>query len=128
LVTNLLQGKRVPVYDNGLDVRDWIYVMDYCKAIDFVLQQGADGEVYNIGGGEEKTNMEITRSILRRLGKDEHMIEYVRDRPGHDLRYSLDCSNLKAMGWRPEHNFEEALELTVKWYIDNQWWWEKLKH
>ncbi len=127
-VTNLLQGKRVPVYGNGLNVRDWIYVMDHCKAIDFVLQHGADGEVYNIGGGEERTNMEITRSILKLLDKDEHMIEYVRDRPGHDLRYSLDCSKLKAMGWRPEHNFEEALELTVKWYVDNQWWWEKLKH
>jgi dTDP-glucose 4,6-dehydratase len=126
-VTNLLQGKRVPVYGNGLNVRDWIYVLDHCKAIDFVLQNGADGEVYNIGGGEEKTNMEITRSILKRLGKDEHMIEYVRDRPGHDLRYSLDCSKLKAMGWRPEHNFEEALELTVRWYVDNRWWWEKLK-
>jgi dTDP-glucose 4,6-dehydratase len=127
-VTNLLQGKRVPVYGDGLNIRDWIYVMDHCKAIDFVLQQGADGEVYNIGGGEEKTNMEITRSILKRLGKDEHMIEYVRDRPGHDLRYSLDCSKLKAMGWRPEHDFEKALEMTVKWYMDNAWWWEKLKH
>jgi dTDP-glucose 4,6-dehydratase len=127
-VTNLLRGKRVPVYGNGLNVRDWIYVPDHCKAIDFVLQQGADGEVYNIGGGEEKTNMEITRGILKLLGKDEHMIEYVRDRPGHDLRYSLDCSKLKAMGWRPEHNFEDALALTVKWYADNQWWWEKLKH
>jgi dTDP-glucose 4,6-dehydratase len=126
-VTNLLQGKRVPVYGNGLNVRDWIYVMDHCKAIDFVLQQGTDGEVYNIGGGEEKTNIEITRSILKLLGKDEHMIEYVRDRPGHDLRYSLDCSKLKAMGWNPEYNFEEALGLTVKWYVDNQWWWEKLK-
>jgi dTDP-glucose 4,6-dehydratase len=126
-VTNLLKGKRVPVYGNGLNVRDWIYVMDHCKAIDFVLQHGADGEVYNIGGGEEKTNIEITRSILKLLGKDEHMIEYVRDRPGHDLRYSLDCSKLKAMGWKPEYNFEEALGLTVKWYVDNQWWWEKLK-
>lgn len=126
-VTNLLQGKRVPVYGDGRNVRDWIYVMDHCKAIDFVLQHGADGEVYNIGGGEERTNMEITRGILKLLDKDEHMIEYVKDRPGHDLRYSLDCSKLKAMGWRPEHNFEEALELTVKWYVDNQWWWEKLK-
>jgi len=126
-VTNLLQGKRVPVYGDGLNIRDWIYVMDHCKAIDFVLQQGADGEVYNIGGGEEKTNMEITRSILKLLDKDEHMIEYVRDRPGHDLRYSLDCSKLKAMGWRPEHDFEKALEMTVKWYMNNAWWWEKLK-
>jgi dTDP-glucose 4,6-dehydratase len=126
-VTNLLQGKRVPVYGNGLNVRDWIYVTDHCKAIDFVLQHGADGQVYNIGGGEEKTNIEITHSILKMLGKDEHMIEYVKDRPGHDLRYSLDCSKLKAMGWKPEHDFEEALALTVKWYADNAWWWEKLK-
>ncbi|MCM1567421.1 MAG: dTDP-glucose 4,6-dehydratase [Dehalobacter sp.] len=126
-VTNLLKGKRVPVYGDGRNVRDWIYVLDHCKAIDFVLQHGADGEVYNIGGGAEKTNMEITRAILKLLGKDEHMIEYVRDRPGHDLRYSLDCSKLKAMGWQPEHHFEEALELTVKWYTDNAWWWEKLK-
>ena len=126
-VTNLLQGKRVPVYGNGLNVRDWIYVLDHCKAIDFVLQHGTDGEVYNIGGGAEKTNLEITRGILKLLDKDEHMIEYVRDRPGHDLRYSLDCSKLKAMGWRPEHDFDEALELTVKWYVDNAWWWEKLK-
>ncbi|HEY3274015.1 MAG TPA: dTDP-glucose 4,6-dehydratase [Methanocella sp.] len=127
-VTNLLLGKRVPVYGNGLNVRDWIYVLDHCKAIDFVLRNGEDGEVYNIGGSEEKTNLEITHSILRLLDKDEHLIEYVKDRPGHDLRYSLDCSKLKAMGWRPEHNFREALELTVKWYVDNRWWWEKLKH
>ena len=126
-VTNLLLGKRVPVYGTGMNVRDWIYVLDHCKAIDFVLHNGADGQVYNIGGGEERTNMEITRSILKLLGKDEHMIEYVRDRPGHDLRYSLDCSKLKAMGWRPEHNFDEALELTIKWYMNNQWWWEKLR-
>jgi dTDP-glucose 4,6-dehydratase len=126
-VTNLLQGKRVPVYGNGLNVRDWIYVLDHCKAIDFVLHNGADGQVYNIGGGEERTNMEITRSILKLLDKDEHMIEYVRDRPGHDLRYSLDCSKLKAMGWRPEYDFEQAVEMTVKWYVDNKWWWEKLR-
>ncbi len=126
-VTNLLQGKRVPVYGSGLNVRDWIYVLDHCKAIDFVLQHGTEGEVYNIGGGAERTNLEITRSILKLLDKDEHMIEYVRDRPGHDLRYSLDCSKLKALGWRPEHDFDKALELTVKWYVDNAWWWEKLK-
>jgi dTDP-glucose 4,6-dehydratase len=126
-VTNLLQGKRVPIYGDGRNVRDWIYVLDHCKAIDFVLQHGTEGEVYNIGGGAERTNLEITRSILKLLDKGEHMIEYVRDRPGHDLRYSLDCSKLKAMGWRPEHDFDKALELTVKWYTDNAWWWEKLK-
>ncbi len=116
-VTNLLQGKRVPIYGSGLNIRDWIYVLDHCKAIDFVLQHGNNGEVYNIGGGAEKTNLEITHSILKLLDKGEHMIEYVRDRPGHDLRYSLDCSKLKAMGWRPEHDFDKALELTVKWYV-----------
>lgn len=126
-VTNLMQGRRVPVYGSGLNVRDWIYVMDHCKAIDFVLHNGNDGEIYNIGGGAERTNIEITNSILKILDKGEHMIEYVRDRPGHDLRYSLDCSKLRAMGWRPEHDFEEALELTVRWYVNNQWWWEKLK-
>ncbi|MGA9142032.1 MAG: dTDP-glucose 4,6-dehydratase [Methanocella sp.] len=126
-VTNLLQGKRVPVYGSGLNIRDWIYVLDHCKAIDFVLQHGTEGEVYNIGGGAERTNLEITRGILKLLDKGEHMIEYVRDRPGHDLRYSLDCSKLKALGWRPEHDFDKALELTVKWYVDNAWWWEKLK-
>ncbi|OPY27809.1 MAG: dTDP-glucose 4,6 dehydratase [Methanocella sp. PtaU1.Bin125] len=126
-VTNLIQGLKVPVYGNGMNVRDWIYVLDHCKAIDFVLRNGADGEVYNIGGGAERTNMEITRAIMKLLGKGEHMIEYVRDRPGHDLRYSLDCSKLKAMGWRPEHDFGDALAMTVRWYVDNAWWWEKLK-
>ncbi len=119
-VTNLLRDRRVPVYGDGRNVRDWIYVGDHCKALDFVLRNGADGEAYNIGGGEERTNMEITRSLLKLLGKDEHMIEHVRDRPGHDLRYSLDCSKLKATGWRPEHKFDEALGLTVKWYVDNR--------
>ena len=126
-VTNLLQGRRVPLYGSGLNVRDWIYVADHCKAIDFVLQNGHEGEIYNIGGGAERTNLEITKSLLKLLDKGEHMIEYVKDRPGHDLRYSLDCSKLKAMGWRPEHEFEEALELTVKWYRENEWWWQKLK-
>jgi dTDP-glucose 4,6-dehydratase len=125
-VTSLLRDRLVPVYGDGLNVRDWIYVLDHCKAVDFVLRNGAAGEAYNIGSGEEKTNMEITRSLLKLLGKGEYMIEHVRDRPGHDLRYSLDCSKLKAAGWRPGNNFEDALRLTVQWYIDNHWWWEKL--
>ncbi len=125
--TNLMQGKKVPVYGSGMNVRDWIYVLDHCKAIEFILQQGADGEIYNIGGGAEKTNVEITRLILRALGLGEHMIEYVSDRPGHDFRYSLDCSKLKSMGWKPEYEFERAMDITVKWYRDNHGWWEKLK-
>ncbi|CAJ35681.1 dTDP-glucose 4,6-dehydratase [Methanocella arvoryzae] len=126
-VTNLMQGKRVPVYGTGKNIRDWLYVLDHCSAIDFILQNGTDGEIYNIGGGEEKTNLEITRMILRLLEKDESMIEYVRDRPGHDFRYSLDISKLKRLGWSPSYRFEDALEATVKWYVDNRWWWEKLK-
>jgi len=125
--TNLMQGLKVPVYGSGMNVRDWIYVLDHCKAIDFVLRNGADGEVYNIGGGAERTNLEITRLILGALGLGEHMIKYVSDRPGHDFRYSLDCSKLKSMGWKPEYGFEQAMEITVKWYRDNRWWWEKLK-
>jgi len=126
-ITNLLEGKKVPLYGTGMNVRDWIYVLDHCKAIDFILHEACTGEIYNIGGGAEKTNIEITSRILEMLGKDTSMIEYVKDRPGHDIRYSLDCSKLKALGWEPEYEFDEAIEDTVKWYIENRWWWEKLK-
>ena len=126
-VTNLLEDKKVPVYGTGTNVRDWIYVLDHCKAVDFVLHKGNIGEVYNIGGGAEKTNIEITKRILEILGNDESMIEYVKDRLGHDFRYSLDCSKLKALGWEPEYEFGEALEETARWYIENRWWWERLK-
>ena len=127
-ITNLLEKKKVPVYGTGQNIRDWIYVLDHCKAVDFVLHNGSVGETYNIGGGAEKTNLEITEMIIEKVGSDKSMIEYVTDRPGHDLRYSLDCSNLKELGWAPEYDFDEALEETVKWYVDNRWWWEKLKH
>lgn len=126
-VTNLLDGKKVPVYGTGKNVRDWIYVLDHCRAIDFVLRHGEPGEIYNIGGDNEKSNLEITEGILGALGKDESMIEYVRDRPGHDWRYSLDSSKLRAMGWEPEFDFEAALQATVEWYVENAWWWRPLK-
>jgi len=126
-ITHLIENRKVPVYGTGQNVRDWIYVLDYCKAIDFVLHNGALGNIYNIGGGAEKSNIEITKKILDILGKDESMIEYVKDRPGHDFRYSLDCSKMEALGWEPEYNFDEALEDTIKWYVKNRWWWEKLK-
>ncbi len=126
--TNLLENKKVPVYGTGTNVRDWIYVLDHCKAVDFVLHSGAEGEIYNVGGGNEKTNIEITYKVLELLGKDETMIEYVKDRPGHDFRYSLNCSKLNKLGWEPEYSFEEALEATVKWYTEYKWWWERLKH
>jgi dTDP-glucose 4,6-dehydratase len=126
--TNILENKKVPVYGTGTNIRDWIYVLDHCKAIDFILHHGTSGEIYNVGGGNEKTNIEITHKILELLGKDESMIEYVKDRPGHDFRYSLDCSKLMALGWEPEYSFEDALEETIKWYNQNKWWWEKLKY
>lgn len=126
-ITNLLENRKVPVYGTGKNVRDWIFVLDHCKAIDFILHNGKIGEIYNIGGGSEKTNIEITNKILEILGKDESMIKYVKDRPGHDFRYSLDCSKLKDLGWAPEYIFDDALGDTVKWYIENRWWWEKLK-
>jgi dTDP-glucose 4,6-dehydratase len=125
--TNLIEGKKVPVYGTGKNVRDWIHVADHCRAVDFVLRHGEPGEVYNIGGDNEKSNLEITEGILRAVGKDESMIEYVRDRPGHDWRYSLDSSKLRAMGWKPEFDFETALRATVQWYTENEWWWRPLK-
>jgi dTDP-glucose 4,6-dehydratase len=126
-VTNLIEGKKVPVYGTGKNIRDWIHVGDHCRAVEFVLDKGITGEIYNIGGGNEKTNIEITEKILKFLKKDDSSIEYVTDRPGHDFRYSLDCSKLLKMGWRPQYSFEEGLKDTVEWYIRNEWWWRPLK-
>ncbi|KKH29346.1 dTDP-glucose 4,6-dehydratase [Methanosarcina mazei] len=126
-ISRLMEGKKVPVYGTGLNIRDWIYVEDHCSAIDFVLHNGSAGEIYNIDGGNELTNLEITRQLLKMLGKDESSIEYVEDRKGHDFRYSLDGSKLEKMGWKPGYDFDTALEQTVKWYVENKWWWEPLK-
>lgn len=126
-VTNLLDEKKVPVYGTGRNVRDWIHVEDHCRAIGFLLGAGQPGEIYNIGGGNERTNLEITHAILQLLDKDESWIEYVQDRPGHDLRYSLDCTKLFRLGWRPARSFEEGLEETVRWYRKNEWWWRPLQ-
>ena len=126
-VTNLLEGRKVPVYGSGTNVREWIYVLDHCRAIDFVLDRGAPGEVYNIGSGVEKTNLEITDALLRLLGRDESDVEHVDDRKGHDFRYAIDCSKLRALGWTPAFGFEEALAETVDWYRANEAWWRPLK-
>jgi dTDP-glucose 4,6-dehydratase len=126
-VTNLLEGRKVPVYGTGKNVRDWIHVSDHCQAVEFLIKKGKFGEIYNIGGGNEMTNIEITEKILTLLKKDESLIEYVADRPGHDYRYSLDCSKLRKMGWSPRFSFEEGLKDTVEWYIRNEWWWRPLK-
>ncbi|MCL6087794.1 MAG: dTDP-glucose 4,6-dehydratase [Actinobacteria bacterium] len=127
-VTNLIDDIKVPLYGDGLNVRDWIYVEDSCRAIDIVLHKGATGEIYNIGGGNEKPNIWITKKLIELTGKSESMIEPVADRLGHDRRYSIDCSKIeKEFGWVPEYNFEEALEKTVYWYINNEEWWRPLK-
>lgn len=125
-VTNLLDGKKVPVYGNGKNVRDWIHVEDHCRAVDFLLKKGHAGEIYNIGGGNERTNLEITGTILRLLNKDQSSVRYVTDRPGHDLRYSLDCTRIAQLGWKPSRSFEEGLADTVAWYRNNERWWRPL--
>lgn len=126
-VTNLLEGKKVPVYGSGQNVREWIYVLDHCRAVDFVLGRGTPGEVYNIGSGVEKTNLEITDALLRLLGRDDSWVEHVGDRKGHDFRYAIDCRKLRSLGWAPEFTFEQALGETVAWYRTHEAWWRALK-
>lgn len=126
-VTNAIEDKQLPLYGDGKNVRDWIYVMDHCDAIDFILHHGIDGEVYNIGGDNERNNIEITSKILTGLSKSTDLIKYVQDRPGHDRRYSLDCSKLAELGWEPKYQFDRAMDLTIDWYQNNQWWWKKIK-
>ena len=125
-ITNILEGKKVPLYGDGMNVRDWLHVLDNCKAIDVILHKGSKGEIYNIGGECEKTNLELTSKILELLGKDESYIRYVEDRKGHDRRYSLDCTKIKKLGWMPEEDFDEGLKATVEWYKDNEWWWKPI--
>jgi dTDP-glucose 4,6-dehydratase len=126
-VTNLLDGQQVPLYGDGLNVRDWCYVEDNCAAVDMVLRRGEIGEIYNIGAGNEITNRELTARILGLLGAGEDMIRYVDDRLGHDRRYSIDCSKVRALGWAPGRGLDEALADTVAWYRENRWWWEPLR-
>ncbi len=122
-ITKLLKGEKVPVYGDGLNVRDWLYVYDHCEAIDTVLNKGREGEVYNIGGHNEKTNMEITRLILDAMGKDESSIEYVQDRLGHDRRYAIANDKIQSeLGWEPSIKFEDGIKLTIEWYLNNQEW------
>jgi dTDP-glucose 4,6-dehydratase len=126
-VTNLLDGEKVPLYGDGMNVRDWCYVEDNCAGIDLVLRAGGVGEIYNIGAGNEVPNRVLTETILEILGHDDSMIELVDDRLGHDRRYSIDTAKVEALGWAPRHDFREALEATVAWYRDHRWWWEPLK-
>lgn len=126
-ISQLLKGEKVPVYGDGLNVRDWLYVYDHCSAIDTVLHKGKIGEVYNIGGHNEKTNMEITRLILDAMGKDESSIKYVQDRLGHDRRYAICNDKIQSeLGWEPSLTFEEGIKLTIDWYLNNQAWMKKV--
>ena len=127
-VTNLLDGKKVPLYGDGLNIRDWCYVEDNCAGVDMVLRKGQIGEIYNIGAGNEITNRELTDRLLRLCGKGEEMIEYVEDRLGHDRRYSIDISKAKALGWAPARDLDDAIAATVEWYTNNRAWWEPLKN
>ena len=127
-VTNLIDDIKVPLYGDGLNVRDWIYVEDNCRAIDIVLHKGRIGEIYNIGAGNEKPNIWITKKLIELTGKSESMIEPVADRLGHDRRYSVDCTKIEnEFGWKPQYDFEEALSKTVNWYVNNENWWRPLK-
>lgn len=126
-VTNLLDGARVPLYGDGLNKRDWLYVADNCEAVDTVLRRGAAGQIYNIGAANELTNRELTERLLALAGAGEEMIDYVEDRLGHDRRYSVDTARVRALGWSPSRKLDDALEETFRWYRDNRWWWEPLK-
>lgn len=126
-ITNALEDRELPLYGDGKNIRDWIYVIDNCKAIDTILHRGVAGEIYNIGGGNEIDNITITRKILQITEKSESLIKMVKDRPGHDRRYSLNCDKIMKIGWQSEYEFDAALKETVKWYRNNEKWWKDIK-
>ncbi len=126
-ITNALEDRPLPLYGDGKNVRDWLYVLDNCAAIDLVLHKGRDGEIYNVGGGTEVENIVLTRQVLRLLGKPESLIQPVKDRPGHDRRYALDCGKIRGLGWKPAYEFGRALAEAVEWYRANEAWWRPLK-
>lgn len=126
-ITNAMDDQALPLYGDGKNVRDWIYVLDNCAAIDFLLHKGKPGEIYNIGAGNEIQNIDITEMILEKLGKSKSLIMPVADRPGHDRRYSLDCSKIHKLGWKPVYNFEDALDKTIEWYMSTEKWWRNIK-
>jgi dTDP-glucose 4,6-dehydratase len=128
MITNLLEEKPIPVYGKGMNVRDWLFVEDNCRAIDLILHKGKDGEIYNVGGNSERRNIDIVKKVLGIMGKDESLISFVKDRPGHDYRYALDTSKIeRELGWKPSVDMETGLEMTIEWYGENRWWWGPLK-
>jgi dTDP-glucose 4,6-dehydratase len=127
-ITEAIDNRPLPMYGDGLQIRDWLHVDDHAKGVDVVLHQGAPGEIYNVGGENERTNVQVTHLILETLGKPHSLIRHVEDRPGHDRRYALTNDKLRAdFGWSVERNFEEAMRDTIRWYVDNEWWWRKIK-
>lgn len=128
MISRALADEALPVYGDGLNIRDWLYVEDHCSAIDLVIHQGRNGEVYNIGGNNERTNLHIVRTILEQLGKPESLIKHVQDRPGHDRRYGIDPTKImKELGWKPKHTFETGIKETIRWYLDNKEWWTRIQ-
>lgn len=127
MIINALHDKKLPVYGSGENVRDWLYVEDHCSAIDLIIRKGRVGEVYNIGGHNEKTNLEVVKTILKELGKGEDLITFVKDRPGHDRRYAIDPAKIHCeLGWLPQTSFAEGIKKTTKWYLDNEYWWQRI--
>jgi len=127
MIINALNNKKLPVYGDGMNVRDWIYVIDHNKAVESIFERGVSGGVYNIGASREMPNIEIVKLILKELNKSEELIEYVKDRPGHDKRYAIDSSKIKNnLGWKPAFDFETALSDTIGWYLSNKNWWERI--
>ena len=127
MIIHAIQDKKLPVYGKGENVRDWLYVEDHCAAIDLILRKGREGEVYNIGGHNERRNIDVVKTILKELGKPESLIEYVEDRKGHDLRYAIDPAKIRReLGWEPVTKFEEGIRRTIRWYLDNKSWWEDI--
>ncbi len=127
VIANVLNDRAVPVYGKGENVRDWLYVEDHCRAIDMIIHDGKEGEVYNIGGHNERTNLQVVKTIIKALGKSEKLITYVADRPGHDMRYAIDPTKIEnELGWKPQTFFDYGIEKTIKWYIDNKKWWENI--
>lgn len=127
MISRALADESLPVYGSGENVRDWLYVKDHCSAIDLVMRNGRNGEVYNIGGHNERTNLQVVKTILKELGKPETLITYVKDRPGHDMRYAIDPTKIRSeLGWQPETSFDDGIKQTIRWYLDNRTWWEHI--
>ena len=127
MISRALNDEKLPVYGDGKNVRDWLYVTDHCKAIDLIIRNGKEGEIYNVGGHNEKANIDVVKTILKALNKSEDLIEFVKDRPGHDLRYAIDPSKIeKELGWKPEFTFETGISQTIEWYLNNRAWWEHI--